>query len=52
MPQNNCGNGGSGSVRDFLWGAGDVALLGLGDELRDALGIDPVDMNSTAYAAG
>ncbi|KXU31118.1 hypothetical protein A0J57_17655 [Sphingobium sp. 22B] len=51
-PQNNCGNGGSGSVRDFLWGAGDVALLGFGDELRDALGIDPVDMNSTAYTAG
>ncbi|WP_196871597.1 RHS repeat-associated core domain-containing protein [Sphingobium sp. JAI105] len=50
--QNNCGNGSSGSVRDFLWGAGDVALLGFGDELRDALGIDPVDMNSTAYTAG
>ncbi len=52
MPQNTCGNGGSGSVRDFLWGAGDVALLGFGDELRDALGIDPVNMNSTAYTAG
>jgi len=50
--QNSCGPENSSGVRNFLWGVGDVALLGFGDELRDAFGIAPVDMASKAYFAG
>ena len=42
----------SSDLRNFLWGAGDAVLLGFGDELRDAAGLDPVDMDSNAYTAG
>ncbi len=53
-PGNGCNQEtlGSGGLRNFMWGVGDVALLGFGDDFRDALGIDPADMNSNAYFAG